>query len=43
MLLSEKDKALLGMVEPSLQVIDLMSQKIRELDRAVEEFPSNQE
>jgi transposase len=37
-LLGERDKALLEMVEPSLQVIDVMTQKIRELDRAVEEL-----
>lgn len=35
-LLSERDGALLGMIEPSLQVIDVMTQMIRELDRAVE-------
>jgi len=35
-LLVERDRALLDSVEPSLQVIDLMTQKIRELDRAVE-------
>jgi len=35
-LLTEKDSALLDSIEPSLQVIDLMTQKIRELDRAVE-------
>lgn len=35
-LFTEKDSALLDSIEPSLQVIDLMTQKIRELDRAVE-------
>jgi transposase len=37
-LLAERDKTLLGMIEPSLQVIDMMTQNIRELDRAVEEL-----
>jgi len=35
-LLENSDKELLAMVEPSLQVVDVMTQKIRELDRAVE-------
>lgn len=35
-LLAETDRALLDSIEPSLQVIDLMTRKIRELDRAVE-------
>lgn len=35
-LLAERDGTLLDSIEPSLQVIDLMTQKIRELDRAVE-------
>jgi transposase len=35
-LLIERDKDLLDSIEPSLQVIDVMTQKIRELDRAVE-------
>lgn len=36
MILGERDSSLLGMVEPSLQVIDMMTQKIRELERALE-------
>lgn len=35
-LLAERDSAVLGMIEPSLQVIDVMTQKIRELERALE-------
>jgi transposase len=35
-LLGEGDAALLAMIEPSLQVLDMMTQKIRELDRAIE-------
>jgi transposase len=35
-LLEEKDKALLEMVEPILQSLDVMSAKIKELDRAIE-------
>lgn len=35
-ILEEQDQDLLEMVEPSLKVIDTMTQKIRELDRALE-------
>lgn len=35
-LLQDEDATLLAKVEPTLQVIDLMTQKIRELDRAIE-------
>lgn len=35
-LLSQQDAALLAMIEPSLQVLDLLTQKIRELERKIE-------
>jgi len=35
-LLATDHSELLAMIEPSLQVIDIMTQKIRELDRAIE-------
>jgi transposase len=35
-LLANDHSELLAMIEPSLQVIDIMTQKIRELDRAIE-------
>ena len=38
MLLEGEHAALLAMVEPSLQVIDLLSKNIRELDRKIEEL-----
>lgn len=37
-LLENSDKELLAMVEPSLQVIDVMTEKIRDLDRSVEDL-----
>ncbi len=35
-LLSEQDAELLAMIEPSLQVLDLLTEKIRELERQIE-------
>lgn len=40
-ILQGNEDALLAMIEPSLQVIDMMTQKIRELERALEMLSEN--